>query len=68
MKLFIKDDCDFCSQIRTNEVNIKITNVNDKSYQGAMPHSVPMLQFNNHYQLADTNVINAIFDEIRKHK
>jgi len=68
MKLFIKDDCDFCSQIRANEINIKTININDENYQGAMPQGVPMLQFDNHYQLGDVNVINAIFDEIRKHK
>lgn len=68
MKLFIKNDCDFCSQIRANEINVKTININDESYQGAMPHNVPMLQFDNHFQLADMNVINAIFDEIRRHK
>ena len=68
MKLFVKDDCDFCSQIRANEINVKIININDKKYQGAMPYNVPMLQFDNNFQLADMNVINAIFDEIRKHK
>ena len=66
MKLFIKDDCDFCSQIRTNEINVETINVNDKSYEGVMPPNVPLLQFDNYYQLADMKMINTIFDEIRK--
>ena len=43
MKLFIKNDCDFCSQIRANEINVKTINIDDENYQGAMPQGVPML-------------------------
>lgn len=68
MKLFIKDNCDFCSQIRTNEINVQTINVNSEGYEGVMPHNVPLLQFDNNYQLADMNMINTIFDEIRKYK
>ena len=66
MKLFIKDDCEFCSQIRANEINVKTINVNEESYEGVIPPNVPLLQFDNYYQLADMKMINTIFDEIRK--
>mgnify|MGYP001195353279 FL=1 len=68
MKLFIKDDCEFCSQIRANEINVQTINVNNKGYEGVMPPNVPLLQFDNNYQLVDMNMINTIFDEIRKYK
>ncbi len=68
MKLFIKDDCEFCSQIRTNEINVQTINVNNEGYEGVMPPNVPLLQFDNNYQLVDMNMINTIFDEIRKYK
>lgn len=66
MKLFVKNGCEYCSKINTDKINIKIINVSSEEYEGVMPPNVPMLQFNNDYQLADMNLINTIFDEIRK--
>lgn len=66
MKLFVKDGCEYCSKVNVDKINVKIINVSNKEYEGVMPPNVPLLQFYNDYQLADMNLINTIFDEIRK--
>lgn len=66
MKLFVKDGCEYCSKVNVDNINVKIINVSNKEYEGVMPPNVPLLQFYNDYQLADMNLINTIFDEIRK--
>ena len=67
MKLFIKDDCEYCNQIDLKKINVEVINI-DKAYNGLLPHQVPVLQMSSGGQVWDFNSINSIFDELRKAK
>lgn len=48
MKLYIKSDCDFCSQVVIpSELNVEVVDVENESYTGFKPDQVPVLQTSN---------------------
>lgn len=68
MKLFINKNCPHCESINTEKLKVNIIYTDSDSYDGLMPSSVPLVQFNNGFQLIGAETINTIFDEIRNQK
>ncbi len=68
MKLFLKKDCEHCSDIDTSDIDVKVIYVDD-NYDGLVPQQVPIIQFGAfNFQLNGEPIINAMFNEIRKQK
>jgi len=60
MKLYIKNNCDFCSQLKIpKDLNIDIINV-DENYKGFYPPQLPMLQTDNRINIAGNETIDEI--------
>jgi hypothetical protein len=68
MKLFLRKDCEHCSDIDTSGIDVKVIYVDD-NYDGLVPQQVPIIQFGAfNFQLNGEPIINAMFNEIRKQK
>ena len=53
IRIFVKSNCDFCSQlIIPEELNIKKIVVDDESYKGHQPQNIPVLQLSNSVEVA----------------
>lgn len=64
MKIYTKNSCNSCKQLDILNLDINIIDVESEQYNGILPNSVPLLQFNNGIQVYDVNVINTILAEI----
>lgn len=64
MKLYIKNNCDFCKQlIIPKEIKIPIINVDEK-YNGFYPPQLPMVQTDNNINIAGHDTINELLNLI----
>jgi len=68
MKLYMNKNCPHCESIDIEKLKVNIIYTDSDSYDGLMPPSVPLVQFNNGIQLIGGETINTIFDEIRNQK
>jgi len=68
MKLFLNENCPHCESINLEKLKVTLIYTDIGSYDGLMPPSVPLVQFDNGFQLIGAETINTIFDEIRNQK
>ncbi len=60
MKLYIKKDCQFCDQlVIPKNLDIPIIDV-DKNYKGFYPPQFPLVQTDNHINIAGVETINEL--------
>jgi hypothetical protein len=64
MKIYTKNSCNSCKQLDILNLDVNIIDVESEQYNGVLPNSVPLLQFNNGIQVYDVNIINTILAEI----
>lgn len=64
LNVFIKENCDFCSQIVIPEgINVESIDI-DKDYDGFKPVNVPVLQYNG-MNFEGPVVINSILNLVK---
>ncbi len=68
MKLYLNKNCTHCDSINLEQLKTTTIYTDSDSYDGLMPPSVPLVQFDNGFQLIGAETINTIFDEIRRQK
>ena len=65
LKIFIKNDCDFCSQVVLDDnIHTTIINIDDKEYRGFKPEQVPTLQYEG-LTFQGPEVINKVLNLVR---
>ena len=64
MKLYIKNNCEFCSQLQIpKDLKIEVINV-DLDYTGFHPPQLPMVQTGNKINIAGHETINELLNII----
>jgi len=65
IKIFTKDDCNFCDQIDIpKKVQATIFNIDSKKYRGFTPEQVPTLQYEG-LSFQGPEVINKVLNLVR---
>lgn len=65
IKIFIKDDCNFCDQLDIpKKVKTTTFNISSKEYRGFTPEQVPMLQYEG-LSFQGPEVINKVLNLVR---
>ena len=65
IKIFTKDDCNFCDQLDIpKKIHTTVFNIDNKKYRGFKPEQVPTLQYEG-LTFQGPEVINKVLNLIR---